>query len=290
MNIAEDFIEEIGRIYGYEHVSAVTPEPVALTEYNARHFYSERIRATLIACGFSEVITSSFRKKDEIRLKNALASDKGCLRSSLTENIAEVLVKNVAFLDLLGVSDIRVFEIGTVFEKSEDGVSEHVALCLGVRTKQSGPHKKDDAVIEAAVDALNTALPAQLSATSDAGIVEFNITSLLDTLPGPTTYDAVERSSAVSYRPFSTYPHVSRDIALWTEDVTAEEVEAVLNAHAGDLRVRTDLFDEFTKEGRTSYAFRLVFQADDRTLTDAEVNTLMDAVYAAVGEKGWEVR
>jgi phenylalanyl-tRNA synthetase beta chain len=64
----------------------------------------------------------------------------------------------------------------------------------------------------------------------------------------------------------------------------------VLNAAAGELRVRTTLFDEFTKDGRVSYAFRLVFQSYEKTLTDAEVNTIMDRITAAVSERRWEVR
>ena len=84
---------------------------------------------------------------------------------------------------------------------------------------------------------------------------------------------------------------MSRDIALWVgEGVTATEVEAVLNQHAGPLRVRTTMFDEFSKDGRTSFAFRLVFQATDRTLTDEEITQVMEGVYTAVAQHAWEVR
>ena len=93
LQIAEDFIEEIGRIYGYEHVSAVLPATAPLGEYNAVHYYSEVVREALTALGFSEVITSSFRKKDSIKLHNALASDKNHLRSTLRKNVAEALAK-----------------------------------------------------------------------------------------------------------------------------------------------------------------------------------------------------
>jgi phenylalanyl-tRNA synthetase beta chain len=84
---------------------------------------------------------------------------------------------------------------------------------------------------------------------------------------------------------------MSRDIALWvTEDTQPSEVEHVLNTASGDLRVRTTLIDVFNKEGRTSYAFRLVFQSYEKTLTDEEVNGIMDGIYKAVQEKGWEAR
>jgi phenylalanyl-tRNA synthetase beta subunit len=63
-----------------------------------------------------------------------------------------------------------------------------------------------------------------------------------------------------------------------------------LTAAAGAFLVHHMLFDTFTKDGRTSYAFRLVFQATDRTLTDEEVNKIMDELYAVALSNGWEVR
>ncbi|MCX6713458.1 MAG: hypothetical protein NTY66_04625 [Candidatus Vogelbacteria bacterium] len=49
-------------------------------------------------------------------------------------------------------------------------------------------------------------------------------------------------------------------------------------------------FDRFEKDGRISLAFRQVFQSYDKTLSDEEVNGIMDKVIAALEGKGWEVR
>ena len=291
LNIEEDFIEEIGRIYGYQHVVSVPPATTQLAEINARQYYTEKVRQTLVAAGFSEVITSSFRKKDEVKLLNALASDKGCLRSSLSKNITEVLDKNVVFQDLLGTSDTRVFEIGTVFSKGEETIQEHVSLCLGLRLKQSGYSQKEDKVLDEVVAELATVLGTELSFNKEKGVYECNFSAVINSLPVPEAYDPITPAETISYEPFSVYPSMSRDIAMWVPEGTAPEaVEAVLNEAAGDLRVRTTHIDEFTKDGRTSYAFRLVFQANDRTLTDDEVNPVMERVYTAAEKEGWETR
>ena len=50
------------------------------------------------------------------------------------------------------------------------------------------------------------------------------------------------------------------------------------------------LFDKFSKNGRTSYAYRLVFQSMERTLKDEEVNKIMDKIYSNIKERGFEVR
>ena len=54
--------------------------------------------------------------------------------------------------------------------------------------------------------------------------------------------------------------------------------------------IRIDLFDEFKKGDKVSYAFRLVFQSFEKTLTDDEINVEMENVYQAVKSRGWTVR
>ncbi len=74
-------------------------------------------------------------------------------------------------------------------------------------------------------------------------------------------------------------------------EMSPESVAEIIRENAGDLVIRgPELFDEFSKDGKKSLAFRLVFQSFDRTLTDEEVNKVMENVYAALKEKGWEVR
>jgi len=59
-----------------------------------------------------------------------------------------------------------------------------------------------------------------------------------------------------------------------------------------------ELFDEFKKpaspaggDGKISYAFRLVFQSYDRTLTDQEVNSILTKITEKITEKkDWQVR
>jgi phenylalanyl-tRNA synthetase beta subunit len=45
------------------------------------------------------------------------------------------------------------------------------------------------------------------------------------------------------------------------------------------------------KDGRTSYAFRLVFQSYERTLRDEEVNDIMTKISSKIKDNpGWQVR
>ncbi len=293
VTIAADVIADIGRVYGYEHVASVLPTPVSLTEYNLRQYYSEKIRQVLIAAGCSEVITSSFRKTDIITLQNALASDKGSLRSTLMHNIREALDKNMPNADLLGLTTLSLFEIGTVFSKTPagDDVAEHISLAIGVRTKQQGYTPKDDAPLAALVAQVEEVLGVSLRGTSEKGVYECNLTEALTTLPVPQAYDAYVPQEPISFTPFSAYPFISRDIALWVpETVTAEIIEKEIRENAGALLTRITLFDSFAKEGRVSYAFRLIFQSYEKTLTDIEIGECMKMVGDAITAASWEVR
>ncbi len=288
LRIEQDLIEEVGRIYGLTNIKSIPPVNAEVVELNARLYYAEVIRRALTCLGFSEVYTSSFRENDIAHIKNALASDKSYLRSRLQDNLLEVRAKNIPFRDLLGLRAVQVFEIGTVFGVHEEAF--HVGLAVQTGTEYKA--KVDDTLLATAVAALETALGMAIAPVHTApGYVEFSLDALLPQLPVPTAYEPAQKSAAILYKPFSAYPSVSRDIAMWVGEGTAlETVESTLRAAAGPLLVRLTHLDTFSKEGRTSLAFRLVFQSNEKTLDGSEVDALMGAVYDAVAGQGWAVR
>ncbi|HDN79535.1 MAG TPA: phenylalanine--tRNA ligase subunit beta [Chloroflexi bacterium] len=84
-------------------------------------------------------------------------------------------------------------------------------------------------------------------------------------------------TSVREFKPVSRFPAVVQDIALVVdEEVPAEEVRRLI-MEAGKPLVRSAvLFDVYKGKpippGKKSLAYSLTFQADDRTLTDEEVN------------------
>lgn len=285
--IPEDIIEEVGRMYGYEQIEAITPPVVPLTEINKRFYYTELVREALTKLGWSEVYTSSFRSNDIVKMENAFASDKGYLRSTLRKNITEALQKNAPNADLLGVQQIKIFEIGTIFaEKSESYV-----LTLGIQSPSGYKQKVDNLALNEALESLNNLLSIRIIYDTNDGVVEIDFDDIISSLPNIGSYQPTDPSREVAYKPFSPYPSISRDIAMWVDkDITAEEIENVLKNISGELCAQTTLFDTFTKDERTSYAFRLVFQSNERTLTGEEIDKVMETVYEEVKNKNWEVR
>lgn len=92
------------------------------------------------------------------------------------------------------------------------------------------------------------------------------------------------------YAPLPKHPAVERDVAMVLEgDVASADVERTIRTAGGALVESVRLFDVYegpqVGEGRRSLAFSITYQAADRTLTDAEVNQVHDAVRAALAQK-----
>ena len=94
---------------------------------------------------------------------------------------------------------------------------------------------------------------------------------------GEFRLDPVQTEDRRQYRSLPQYPAVSRDLAFTLAiSVPVADVERTIRTSAPPLLTSLRLFDVFegdkVGEGRRSLAWRLVFRAPDRTLTDPEVD------------------
>lgn len=287
LRLPADLVEEIGRVYGYENIPAQSlPEFSGTSEQNIPFVTSEVIRKALSNLGFVEVYSYSLRENGEIRLANALSQDKMSLRSSLVPGITEALAKGEYHASYLGLSEVLLYEIGNVF----DAQGEHLRVCIGVRPLAPAKRSvRTNAKLLEAQEALEKVLGTHLDAHIEAETLEFEVPEGIEiTAPAfsPVAPD-------VMYTPPSSYPFVLRDIAVWVPDGegTEEDVVSTVKKHAQELLVRADLFDTFSKDGKTSYAYHLVFQSKEKTLTDTEIGDIMQRVTDDVNARsGWNVR
>jgi phenylalanyl-tRNA synthetase beta chain len=94
--------------------------------------------------------------------------------------------------------------------------------------------------------------------------------------------EPVARATPV-YRPLSPVPGVDRDLALLVPyDVSTSAVSDEISGVGGELLERVTVFDLYrgdgVDEGHRSLAFRLRLQARDRTLTDKEVDRVIEKI------------
>ena len=250
-----DLTEDVISILGYDRLEEKLPEIKLESKINETFAKMLLARSKLLNEGYSEVMTYVFRDKGEVGVL-ASASDKKFLRTNLTDGLKESLKLNQINMPLLGMKEIKIFEIGTIFKKS--GEEMHVAYADKKEIKE-------------------TTLSQFVSGESFS---DFKLESRNHNLEA-------------KFKMWSLFPFIARDIAVWVpENIESEEVEKIIKENAGDVVVRgPELFDEFKKEGQISYAFRLVFQSFERTLTDEEINSVMTKITNKIKENnGWQVR
>lgn len=302
LKIPEDFVDEVARVRGYETLVNVLPPALpantaAQIRDDKTFFWSEKVKNTLVNLGFSEALLYSLVSTGFYEITYPLANDKSCLRESIVQKMKEVLAINVLNADLLGLDIIKMFEIGKVFLKE----GEKTVLCIGVKNIKKSKKKEPEILKETLAEIekiIGTKIDAKIDPKIADNIIEIDFDLLTKTLATGSILDlnfqALPRDQ--KYHPFSPYPFIVRDIAVFVPDTVIGDgvwkaiKQGMQEAGATDLLVRDSLFDVFKKDGKVSYAYRLVFQSYEKTLTDEEVNKIMEKIYAEVKERGWEVR
>jgi phenylalanyl-tRNA synthetase beta chain len=291
ITIKEDLIEEIGRVHGYANIK---PDTIKSAEkkpkLNKRFYYSELVRSFLREKSFSEVYTYGLRESGKVRLINPLASDKAFMRESLHEGLASSLELNKQNAPLLGLEIIKVFEIGTVFEKDREFAELGIGILPLVKKNREEIQKNSFAEIKEGIESLFGI--QNIKHKEEGGIALIDLDALIKDLSEPTSYSSREEDRKIVYKVFSSYPFALRDISVWTPQSTkSEEVLAVVEKEAGGLLVNYSLFDTFEKDGKVSFAFHLVFQSQKKTLSEDELTSLMDRIYGVLkGKEGWDIR
>ncbi len=279
IRIKEDLAEEIGRVRGFESIaSRELPSFEGTVAVNKNEHYKSIVRKVLSDAGFSEIYTYAFVKKGVIEMANPIAADKKYLRETLADSLKDALKANILNKPLLGVARIQFFEIGTVFAKD---MSEHQELVIV-------SEKKAD--VDEVVTSLEEVLGVSLATQTDGSLAVINLSNVIEVLPEVTAYTNLPSLPQTRFAPISAYPFVLRDIAVWITEGDAGSIPAIVRTHGGSLVARIDLFDTFTKEGRTSYAYHIVFQSNEKTLSDVEVSEIMGKIEDEIRGKGWEVR
>ncbi len=227
-------------------------------------------------------------------MEKPLAADKKFLREGLLDGVNQSLELNVRNADLLGLDQIKIFEIGNIFTEER---GEFTSLCIAVENIKKGL-PKEGKVLKEAFDALASIFdwsehPNIQNISDNVGIQEVPLNDFFGSLPEPLEYEVFSKEAQTPvYKQVSMYPFSVRDIAVFTPSGTEESsIREIIEKESGALLVKNRLFDVFTKGDKTSYAFRMVFQSFEKTLTEEEINDIMNRITTAMNSnEGWQVR
>ena len=308
LRIKEDIIEEVGRVYGLNNIKSVLPilnkqagKNIGLP--HKRLYYENKIKNILFKNGFSEVMTYSLRNKGDIEILKSVAQDKNFLRNNLALGISEAVQKNIFNMPLLNIGEVRIFEFGNCFSLDKEGNElewRSLAIAIDDGKKNKNYTELKNKILDEIKNELNISDIKFVEHKNDKqkeNVLEINFDEMIKDLEVgeyiALSSEVVDKE--VKYRSFSLMPFIVRDIACWTSpDNSEEDIENIIRENISPLCISINLFDKFEKETdgikKRSFAFRLIYQDKDRTLTDEEVNLEADRVYGALRSAGFEIR
>ena len=253
-----------------------------------------------------------FTKDDfeKVKLLNALSEDKNTLRHSLSIALYKIYQYNKDRNN----KDVSIFELGKAFQKKDEdysesmklsalmsgdyfvgiekrkvdfyiikGVAEEVLDYLGYNGRYS--FVKD---IDKLPDELHPGQSAIISVNNDyvgfIGKVHPNIEKE-DVYVLEIDLDKLlaKKVGKMKYKEISKYPEIKKDIAIIVDaKLPAQEIGMKIKKLAGSMLQSHEVFDVYQGKGimsgKKSIAYSLTFGKQDRTLTDDEVNDIMEKI------------
>ncbi len=148
-----DLIEEISRVYGFEHIpEKIEEQSMTLKSKSSRQLKREKIDTVFHRLGYNEVVNYSFvspsmnslsnSTQDMIDLQNPISIEMSVMRNSLWPGLLNNLSHNIKRQH----KDIKIFEIGKLFtSKKKKPVEKNViaGLIYGQRRRESWAYKKN---------------------------------------------------------------------------------------------------------------------------------------------------
>ncbi|HEX6905451.1 MAG TPA: phenylalanine--tRNA ligase subunit beta [Terriglobales bacterium] len=330
-----DVIEEIARVHGYNRFANTLPafsgSVVEHTDAAKDALLQRRARAL----GYNQAISLTFIPEQGARqfspaaavaLENPISDEARFLRNSMLPGMLEMLAWNLN----RGNDDVRLFEMGDVFELTGAQVEEHKRLCLGAtgNAEAAEVHRAGRSYsffdMKGDVETLLTAFQHQ-SLYYDAHAADYYHPGRCArvVMDGATVarFGQLHPEIAAArklrqdvylaeihldrlyqhglrqahYEPLPRYPAVERDFSFIFEDrVTYEQIRGAVEAlRIAELRriVPVEIFrGGAVSAGRYSLLLGTTFQSDERTLRDDEVTLWSSQIIQALQALGGALR
>jgi phenylalanyl-tRNA synthetase beta chain len=330
-----DVIEEIARIHGYNRFPNTLPAFAGSVVEHAHAAKDARLQSRALALGYNQAISLTFISEQDARqfspaaavaLENPISDEARFLRSSMLPGMLEMLAWNLN----RGNDDVRLFEMGDVFEMAGARVDEHKHLCLGAtgNAETASLHRpaRPNSVFDLKGD-VETLLatfehhslyydahaadyyhPGRSARVVMDGATVARLGQLhpeiaaarklrQDVYVAEIYLDRLYLHSLrqVRYEALPRYPAVVRDFSFIFEDrVTHELIRGAVEAlRIAELRsfVPVEIFrGGAIPGGRYSLLLRATFQSDERTLRDDEVALWSSQIIQALQAQGGVLR
>ncbi len=320
----EDLIEEVARIYGYDKLESTIPSGKMPQQIkNKKLDLENKVRSVMVGAGFWETYTYSFVSgkmmqfmggtENALKISNPLSVDQEYMRKSIIPSLVQVVARNQENYD-----EVKIFELANIYFPKGKMSEEIPVLSMAVKSKSG----KEDAFFE-----LKGAIENLLS---NFGLVSFAKEEIENCKKGQAAtikidgkkvgtigmingkyknlfdikYEVCVASIGIHeigdeqetiYKGIPKYPFSVRDINVVLADEIAVNkiIDTSKKANTKNLKEVTilDVYNgKSISEGKKSVTIRLVFGADDRTLTEEEIMGDHDVVLNSLKKLGGELR
>ena len=289
-----DLAEEVARVIGYDNIvksELLIPQGKITQKYDIEN----KLRYFLLDHGFYEVINPPFVSKfsdDAIKIDNPLDSNKNFLRT----NIIDSLLDNLSFNERRQKDSIKLFEISDIYMIKEGNEIKKVRKAAIIGSGRVGKNYKDFSKkinIKYFKEIFQEALPNEsfdffkidrgtISTKIKNEIIgcEININDLSTEI---LKYNENTNPPAkfIQYSPISELPISKRDLSFSIQDFSQyKNLEEFILNFEDKLLKEVYMFDYFynEKNAEIKIGFRFIFQSVDKTITESQVNEIIDDI------------
>ena len=287
-----DLAEEVARVIGYDNIAREEIIIPKSTKQNNKNI-ENKLRYFLLDNGFYEVINPPFvnlASEEVIKVDNPLDSNRGFLRTNITNSLVENLLSN----ERRQKDSIKLFEISDVYT-SNNGIHKKRKISV-IASGRVGLNYEDfskkinkkylsnlfkeilpQEVFEFEVlsrDSMDTKLRAEIiSLEVDINRFSNNILCYNEISKLPEEF--------IQYKPISDLPSSFKDISYSIKDYSKmTELEELLLNFQNKIIKNIYIFDYFRNEEKQEIkiGFRFTFQSNKSTLTSDQIDKVLNDV------------
>ena len=293
IEIEEDVIEEIARIYGYQNLPNILPPQTQVIPHKfTNQFYWEiRVKEAMKYWGFTEVYTYSMVSQElfegpleeAVEIKNPLTEDFVYMRKTIVPSLLKVVSENK-------VSDkVQIFEIANVYNKRPNDLPEEVLTFAGVVKKNKVSFYEVKGIIEGVVldlgiknlnfkDSEKTGNGASLFLGKEyLGEIEILDSDLID-FELNFQILLTHATAKKEYLPLSKFPPIVEDLSITVDtNIKTDDITT-------DIKSQDNLINEVSLKDsyQNSRTFHIIYQNMEKNLTNEEVTKVREKIIASL--------
>lgn len=297
MNIEEDLIEEIARVYGYHNLPSVLP-PVTVADIKplgfSTFFWEKRVKEALKYWGFTETYTYSMVSEtmfegptdEAITLKNPLTEDNMYMRKTLVPSLLQIIEENKRYKSL------KIFELANVYDKKTNDLPIETRMLAGIIKSPAASFHEVKGVIEQlckdlGITEVSFRKPRKGGIGADVmingervGEIEVLEEHCIDF---EVNFEIMVNHATLrkTYTPLSKFPPIIEDLSLIvTEDVTTGDIIDEIKKQS-PLITEVTLLDKY----QNSRTFHIIYQDKEKNLTTEEVGAIRKNIIQSLEKK-----